>query len=301
MARKSVQKSVWALARRQHGVVTRWQLLELGFSDEAIDHRIRRGRLHRVHDGVYAVGRPELTRDGHWMAAVLACGPGAALSHSSAAALWSIRDSEGDQIEISVPANRAPRPRGIRVLRRATLIAKDVTRHRGIPVTTPVCTLIDLATRLTRNRLERAVDEADKLDLIDPERLRRELDGRPKRRGVKALRTLLDTATFVLTTTELERKFLPTARRAGLPKPETQVELNGSDVDFYFRELGLVIETDGLRYHRTAFQQTRDRVRDQIHTAAGLTPLRFTHAQVAFEPGYVEGMLRAVASRLAAQ
>lgn len=301
MARKSVQKSVWALARRQHGVVARWQLLELGFSDEAIDHRIRRGRLHRVHAGVYAVGRPELTRHGRWMAAVLACGEGAALSHASAAALWGIRDKEGNQIEISVPANRAPRPKDIRVHRRASLIAEDVTRHRGIPVTTPTCTLIDQATRLSGNQLERAVDEADKLDLIDPDRLRRELDGRPKRRGVKPLRTLLDTATFVLTTTELERKFLPIARRAGLPKPETQVKLNGADVDFYFRELALVIETDGLRYHRTAFQQKRDRVRDQTHTAAGLTPLRFTHAQVAFEPGYVEGMLRAVASRLAAQ
>jgi very-short-patch-repair endonuclease len=300
MARKSVQKSVWALARRQHGVVTRWQLLELGFSDEAIDHRIRRGRLHRVHDGVYAVGRPELTRDGHWMAAVLACGPGAALSHSSAAALWGIRDSEGDQIEISVPANRAPRPRGIRVLRRATLIAKDVTRHRGIPVTTPVCTLIDLATRLTRNRLERAVDEADKLDLIDPERLRRELGQRRGRPGVRALRNLLDTATFVLTTTELERIFVPIARRAGLPKPETQTKVNGFDADFYFRELGLVVETDGLRYHRTAFQQARDLVRDQKHALAELVPLRFSHAQVAFEAGYVEAILKGVAERLRA-
>ena len=298
MARKCVQKSVWALAHRQHGVVTRWQLLELGFSDEAIDHRIRRGRLHRVRDGVYAVGRPELTRNGRWMAAVLACGPGAALSHSSAAALWSIRDKESNRIEISVPVNRAPRPRGIRVHRRAALIAKDVTRHRGIPVTTPACTLIDEATRLTRNQLQRAVDEADMLDLIDPERLRRELDERNGRRGVKPLRTLLDTATFVLTTTELERLFVPIARRAGLTKLLTQANVNGFDVDFYDPDLGLVIETDSLRYHRTASKQTKDLLRDQSHAVADVERLRFSHAQVRFQPAYVEATIRAVAARL---
>ena len=103
----------------------------------------------------------------------------------------------------------------------------------------------------------------------------------------------------MLTDSELERRFLPIARRAGLPPPQTGRPVNGFKADFFWPELGLVVETDGLRYHRTPIQQTRDRVRDQAHAAAGLTPLRFTHTQVAYEPDHVEGTLRAVARRLA--
>ena len=101
-----------------------------------------------------------------------------------------------------------------------------------------------------------------------------------------------------MTDTELERRFLPIARRVGLPKPQTQGWVNGFKVDFYWPELGLVVETDGLRYHRTPAAQARDRVRDQTHTAAGLTPLRFTRAQVWFEPAYVQAVLQMVARRL---
>src|SRR4051794_24166826 len=144
MGVSSLQSRVWALARRQHDVLTHAQLLELGFTAHAINHRLRKGRLHRVHRGVYAVGRPQLTREGEWMAAVLSCGPGAVLSHASAAALWGIRNREGRQIEVSVPASRAPCRRGIRVHRRAALIADDVTKHHAILVTSPVCTLIDV-------------------------------------------------------------------------------------------------------------------------------------------------------------
>jgi very-short-patch-repair endonuclease len=118
------------------------------------------------------------------------------------------------------------------------------------------------------------------------------------RRGVAILRDTLDRRTFVLTDSELERRFLPIARRAGLPKPETQMMVNGFRVDFYWPELGLVVETDGLRYHRTPTQQAADRVRDQAHAAAGLTPLRFTHAQIAYEPGQVRETLGAVSGRL---
>lgn len=296
----SVHSRVWRLARRQHDVVTHAQLRELGFTAHAINHRLRRGRLHLVHRGVYAVGRPELTRYGEWIAAALACGPGAVLSHSSAAALWGIRDKETRQIEVTVPAGRFPRRPGIRVHRRAALTAKDLTRHRGIPVTTPACTLIDMAARLTTGQTEAAVNEADQLDLIDPEKLRREIDARPGRTGTRPLRRLLDHATFVLTTTELERLFLPIARRAGLPKPQTQVRLNGFKVDFYWPEPKLVVETDSLRYHRTAAKQMKDVLRDQAHAVADVERLRFTHAQVAYEPAHVESTLRAVARRLAA-
>jgi len=232
------------------------------------------------------------------MAAVLSCGTGAVLSHVSAAALWEIGTEWREQIEVSVPTRGGRRRAGLIVHRRAALLANDVTRHDGIPVTTPTCTLVDLAARLGRERLERAIREADKRDLIDPDALRTALDDMHGRRGVAALRDTLDHRTLVLTDSELERRFLPIARRAGLPPPQTQCIVNGFRVDFYWPELGLVVETDGLRYHRTPAQQAADRVRDQAHTASGLTPLRFTHAQVAYERQHVEVTLRATAARL---
>jgi very-short-patch-repair endonuclease len=229
------------------------------------------------------------------MAAVLACGPGAVLSHSSAAGLWKIAREWTGVIEISVAANRQPRRPGIRIHRRSHL---DASTHQGIPITSPTQTLLDLSRRLGPHHLEAAVNNADKLDLVTPESLRAELDKRRGEPGVGKLRTLLDEATFVLTDSELERLFNPIARRAGLSQPLTQEWINGHRVDFFFPDLGLVVETDGLRYHRTATQQSRDRRRDQRHLAAGLTPLRFTHCQVKYEPEDVERTLRAVARRI---
>jgi very-short-patch-repair endonuclease len=289
---------LWMVAKGQHGVVTRGQLLRLGFMPDAIKHRVARGRLHPLGRGVYAVGRPELGRHGMWMAAVLSCGPGAALSHRSGAVLWGIADREGGRPEVSVPLPRDPRPSGITVHRRARLGSGDVTSRHGIRVTTPVCTLIDLATRLSLDLLEAAVNEADKRDLVRPDALRTALDGLGTRPGVGVLKGILDRRTFTLTESQLERRFLPLVRSAGLPRPETGRWVNGFRVDFYWPELGLVVETDGLRYHRTPAQQARDRLRDQAHTAAGLTQVRFTNAQVAFEPGHVVTTLRAVADRL---
>ena len=288
--------SVWTLARRQYGVVSCAQLLECGVSRDGIKHRARKGRLHRVGRGVYAVGRPELSREGRWMAAVLSCGDGAVLSHESAAALWGLESRER-VITLSIPSPRQLRRKDVKV-HRVELRPQDLRKHRGIPVTSPTRTLIDLAGRASQARIERAVNVADRDNLIDPERLRAAIAERPGLRGVPALRGLLDRRTFVLTDSELERRFLPLAKRAGLPLPETGMLLNGFKVDFYWRELGLVVETDGLRYHRTAAQQHRDRERDQAHTAAGLTPLRFTHAQVAYEPEAVLTTLSAVARRL---
>jgi very-short-patch-repair endonuclease len=289
---------VWQLQGRQHGLITRRQLLDLGFSRQAIEHRISNGRLQPVRRGVYAMGRPELTQHGEWLAAVLACGPEAVLSHASAAALWGIRPVRRGHLDISIPGGKRSRPSGIVVHRRAALPADEVTRRERIPVTGVVLTLIDIAAKLRRREVESAVNEADRLDLVDPERLRLALDRRPRRPGVGVLRELLDRLTFTLTDSELERLFLPLARAAGLPTPETQESVNGFDVDFYWPLLGLVVETDGLRYHRTPAQQARDRLRDQAHTAAGLTALRFTHGQVAFEPGYVKATLARVAERL---
>jgi very-short-patch-repair endonuclease len=289
---------VWRLAARQHGVVARRQLLELGLSAQAIQHRISKGRLHRLDRGVYAVGRPELERRGRWMAAVLACGPRAVLSHGSAADLWGIERERRGSTEVSVPVSSVRRRRGILAYRRPNLTAADVVVNDGIPVTTVVRTLVDIAASLPRGALERAVNEADRLGLIDPETLFDALEPHSGKRGVGPLRSMLGERTFRLTDSELERRFLRVVADASLPTPLTRRRLNGFRVDFFWPDLGLVVETDGLRYHRTPAQQARDRVRDQAHTAAGLTPLRFTHAQVRFEPEHVRATLLPVARRL---
>lgn len=287
---------MWALAARQHGVVSRRQLLALGFRADAVRHRIATGRLHPVARGVYAVGRPDLSRHGEWMAAVVACGPGTVLSHASAAELWRLRRRSGPKTHVSVPPHVVRARPGLSVHRR-TLGADEVTVRDGVPVTAVELTLVDIARTVRRGELEAAINEADKHDLTDPETLRAALGRYARRPGVAVLRSVLDRQTFALTESELERRFLPLARAAGLPLPQTGRALNGFKVDFFWPELGLVVETDGLRYHRTPAQQARDRQRDQAHAAAGLTPLRFTHAQVRFEPGYVRATLAAVARR----
>lgn len=287
---------MWELARRQHGVVTREQLQALGLTRSGIDRRIRTGRLHQVYPGVYAVGRPELSQLGRWMAAVLACGAGAVLSHSSAAQLWGVqKTSKKGVIHVTIPPGRRARHTGIRVYRR-TLTSAQRARSQGIPLTAITQTLVDQATIVPRKHLEAAVNEADKLDLIDPQSLRDEIAHQTGRPGVRTLRTLLDETTLTLTDSELERLFLPIAERAGLPPPETQSRLRGFRVDFHWLDLKLVVETDGLRYHRTPAQQAKDRYRDQRLTAAGLTVLRFTHAQVVHDPEQVVATLKAVAA-----
>lgn len=287
-------QAVWDLVEAQHGVVARWQLLELGFTGAAIRHRVRVGRLHPVYRGVYAVGRRQLTRRGRWMAAVLACGPGAVLSHESAAALLGLRDRES-QIEVSVPRQNRCRRKQVRVHQRGPEALTDAGTCHRIPVTSPVRTLVDLAAGSGRADVERLINQADKLDLIDPDSLRGALGTLRPQPGVAALCEVLDEATFVLTETELERLFVPLARRAGLPKPQTQRQLEAGRVDFHWPELGLVVETDGLRYHRTPTQQARDIERDNAHRAAGLVPVRFTHGQVRHRPRYVERTLAAIA------
>jgi len=154
--------------------------------------------------------------------------------------------------------------------------------------------LIDLATELKAHALERAVNEADKHELIDPDALRASLDERTGQPGVKPLRELLDEHTFKLSDSELEVLFRPIAAKAGLPQPLTKARVNGFEVDFYWPDLGLVVETDGLKYHRTPITQSRDHIRDQTHTAAGLTAVRFNHKQVKYERQRVERVLRRI-------
>lgn len=272
------------------------QLRALGLSRSAIEHRVHTGRLRPLWRGVYAVVQPSLLSDeGWWMAAVLACGMRAVLSHASAAALLGLRPTGLWPIHLSVPRPRAPRRPDIVVHRRTNLHVEDVGAVSGIPVTSPVLTLIDLATTVGDRALEAAVNEADKLDLVHVADLRASLEGR-REPGSGRLRRLVDRATFVLTDTELERLFVPIARRAGLGTPLTQVHVNGHRVDFFFPDIPLVVETDGARFHRTALQQTQDMIRDQAHAATGTARLRFTHAQIRYDPGYVADTLARTAT-----
>jgi very-short-patch-repair endonuclease len=300
MGSSSDQKftEAWRLAAKQHGVLARRQLVDLGMSGQAIQHRLDNGRLHPVRRGIYSVGRPDLSRYGRWMAAVLACGPGAALSYGSAAALWGFEQERRGAPEVSVSQASRRRPQGVLVYRRPNLHHAEVGIKVGVPVTSVVRTFIDVAAHLDGSRIERAVNEADRLGLINPEALLAALELHPGKRGVRSLRQVLGRRSFRLTDSELERRFLTLVGELGLPTPLTGQRLNGFTVDFYWPEMGLVVETDGLRYHRTPAQQGRDRLRDQAHLAAGLTPLRFTHEQVRFEAGYVRLMLLAVVNRL---
>jgi very-short-patch-repair endonuclease len=234
------------------------------------------------------------------MATVLACGGAgkAALSHSSAAALFGIGIEQAAAIEVTRLSPDPIRTPGIKVYRRPTLKPGWYGFYEGIPVTSPVQTLIDLATRHGRPAMERYVNEADRLRLVRTDELRKALEGHGGEPGVGRLREILDRRTFRYTRTELERVFIPLAREAGLPLPRTSVYVTGHEVDFHFDELRLVVETDGLTYHRTPAEQARDRVRDQDHSAAGLTQLRFTHAQIRYEPERVVRILRATAGWL---
>jgi very-short-patch-repair endonuclease len=274
-------------------VLSRGDLLGLGFSEKGIKHRIATGRLHPVAAGIYAVGRPDLTPHGRWMAAVLACGDSAMLSHRSAAELWGIGWEE-DRIDVTIRRDSKITRRGIKVRRRPSLPEGSVVRRFGIPVTNPTQTLIDLATELKPLRLERAVNQADVHDLVDPETLRRSLDGCVGMPGARTLRTMLDRHTFRLSDSDLEIYFRPLALAAGFPLPLSKQWVLGFEVDFHFPDHGLIVETDGLRYHRTPAQQARMVKRDQTHTSHGFRVLRFTHWQIAHAPTEVADVLRRV-------
>lgn len=286
------------MARRQHGVVSRGQLLDLGYTASAIEHRLRIGRLFLLSRGVYAVGRRQLTREGRWTGAVLACEPGAMLSHRSAGALWGFAKEHPDYIEVSVRHRGKHRRPGLRVRSRPSIHAEDITTRRNIPLTQPVLTFLDLAMVAGPKTIERAINEADKLGVIDADSLRRDLDSRAGEPGVRPLRRILDKHTFRLSDDELELLFRPIAAAAGLPTPLTKQQIDEFEVDFFWPDLGLVVETDGWRYHRTPAAQTRDALRFQKHTASNLTPLRFSHYQVKYESRHVRQILERTAATL---
>jgi len=266
-------------------------------NSDAIQHRIERGRLHRLWRGVYAVGRPGVSERGWWLAAVLTCGPDARLSHRSAARLWGFELRHSQVIDVAIPNRVARRGRtGIQVHRQTHFEEASQRVVDRIPATDPVSTLVDLASILSGDQLERAINEADRLDLVDPEGLREAVEAMRSRPGTGRLRRLLDHHTR--TDTGLERRFLRLVGRASLPTPETQVWLHGYRVDFFWPQIGLIVETDGWRYHRTPAQQAQDRRRDQAHTAAGLTTVHFAESQIRHEADHVRTVLADVVNHL---
>lgn len=238
------------MAARQHGVVTRRQLLTVGVLPSGISDRVDAGRLHRIHRGVYAVGHPRLSNEGLWLAAVLACGETALLSHRSAAELWRIMPTERRQpggqaasdgpVDVTVAGDggRMQR-RGIRVHRSITLSVADSTTRAAIPVTNPARTLQDLRSVLPSQQLARALREAEYLALpigkvFEPDRTRTDLEGR----------------------------FLALARRHRLPQPEVNVQIDRYVVDFLWRAQRLIVEVDGWQAHRMRLAFEEDRARD---------------------------------------
>jgi len=249
------------------------------------------GRLHPLWAGVYAVGRPDIGRLGRLKAATLACGEDARLSHRSAAELWRIRPEAPGPIDVSVPADSRPRRSGIRLHRRGANAVGRARVVKGIPVADPLSVLIDLAAESSTEEVEDAVNEADRLDLIRTHRLRPALEREAKRSGLGRLKRILDAQTFSRAANALERRFLAIVRDAGLPAPDTQRRLGRYRVDFFWPELGFVVETDSLRHHRTAAEQAVDLGRDQAHARAGLWTVRFTHSQVFHQPDHVARVL----------
>ena len=242
-----------------------------------------------MHRGVYGVGHPVLTVDGRRMAAVLAAGPGAALSHASAAALWEIRPTSATRIDVTVRSagGRAKRP-GLRIHRAASLRDDELTEHRGIRVTTVARTLLDLAATLPRRALERALDEAEILDLYDRTSLDAMARAHTGERGAAALQRAIDEdGDLTLTDSELEELMLALCHQHDLGRPTPRAWVAGLRVDFLFAASRLVVETDGYRYHRTRRAFERDRERDAILARAGYRTLRFTHRQLTREPALV--------------
>jgi Protein of unknown function (DUF559). len=284
------------LAERQHGVVASRQLYSLGFSEAQIRSRVSAGWLHSVHRSVYAVGHSRLTRDGYWMAAVLACGPRAVLSHIHAGALWSIRSGPPPgPIDVTLRTRAGRRRRaGIRVHRPRRLPDDELSLRRGIPCTAPARTILDLASVLSSRRLERVIDEGDRLrlfvtdDLVELLRRHRGHPGARPLRGVLARHAVGST----VTRSELEERFLALCSRYDLLQPEVNVPLLDYVVDFLWGEAQIVVEVDGHASHSTrrAFQADRDR--DGRLSVAGYRVLRFTWFDVTRRPAVVADRVR---------
>jgi hypothetical protein len=283
-------------AQHQWGLVTRAQLQQLGLSDKGIAARVRTLRLHRIHRGVYAVGHRVLRQEAKWLAAVLACGGGAVLSHASAAVLWELRAVIPAIVDVTVPSRsgRAKR-RGIRLHRSAHLDRTEIVVRDGIPVTTVARTLLDLADVLPTHALKRAIDEAEYRGRLDLTSLSAVVHNNPRRRGGLVL--ALAEGPPALTRSQLEERFLAFCRRHDLPAPEVGAGVEGYEVDFLFTDARLIVETDGLAAHRTRRAMERDRIRDRRTLVAGFHTVRLTERAIRADELAVARDLRALLRR----
>jgi hypothetical protein len=279
-AEHDVDRAIAELAYRQHGRVARRQLLAFGLGADAIDYRLARSRLHVVYAGVYAVGYDAPTREGIWMAAVLAGGKGAVLSHRDAAELWGIRPHARSLIEVTTPRRQHPR-RGIQ-FHRSSLPSDEVTTKDGIPVTIVPRTLFDLAAILRPRQLERARGEAEIRRLWDELSLLDLLRRYPRRVGSRAVRAVLEArnAGAKVIRSDLEVLFLEFVDEYGLPEPELNAEVMGFEVDAVWREQRVAVELDSQTFHSSAAAFETDRERDRILVAAGWRPIRITWRQL---------------------
>ena len=281
------------LAGEQHAVFALRQLTELGLTGAAIRKRAATGRLHRVYQSVYSLVPPALlSREGRWMAAVLACGPGAVLSHRSAAALLGLRPTARARIDVTVPGRSSREHPGIEVHRSTTLSPADTTREKNIPCTTVARTQLDIAEVINRRSVERAFDQAEILEVFDLRALEEQLERNPTRRGAQVVRAVLAEHYVGSTPTwsDFEERFLALVRAAGIPQPEVNAWIVLPDgglpirADFVWRAQRAVVETDGHGTHRTRQAFERDRRNDQRLIATQWRPVRMTRRQLDNEP-----------------
>ena len=296
-------RAIAELAGRQHGVVAARQLAVLGVSQRATSHRVARGRLHRLHTGVFAVGHDVLTERGRWMAAVLACGEHAALSHASAATLWELRFGASRWIDVTIRRTGRRSRDPIRVHRPRTLAPEEITTRHGIPVTTAERTILDMAAILQRAHLEAMLDRMEIRELTDYPALAAIARAHPGHRGAARLRAALHEhlAGEQPTRSDLEVLFRQLCHDHGLPQPRVNQRIAGREVDFLFAEQRLVVETDSWRYHRTRRAFEDDRARDALLLAHAYRTLRFTDRALTTRPRHVvDTIAAALADRRAA-
>lgn len=278
-----LDSAIAELALRQHGVVSHEQLLELGLGPRGIRHRVAHGRLHRIHRRVYAVGHRKLTRQGYWIAAVLAGGPATVLSHRAAGAAHGLRAWSG-RPAITVPRWR--RSSAAVEIHSSSLPADEVTRLDGIPITTVPRTLLDLATVLDPLALERAVNEAERRELGGPLSLPALIERHAGERGVAALRRALAAPSFGhgITDRQLEERFASFVAERGLPAPELNAWIViGTDryrVDCLWRSQRLVVELQSHAFHSTPRAMSRDAERSRRLLLAGWRVIYVTWAQL---------------------
>jgi very-short-patch-repair endonuclease/predicted transcriptional regulator of viral defense system len=284
------ERELGQLARKQHGVLSLRQLLAAGLSKRTVRRRLEAGRLRLLHRGVYAHGTGEIDVRGAWLAAVLACGEGATLSHHSAAALWGLSPNRPGLIEVSAGRGRS-RP-GIRV-HEGGIHRDERTVVNGIPVTTVARTLFDLAEITDERAVESAFDEADRLGLLRMRSLEAVCARGHGRRALRVIRPLVDAALrSEPTRSPLEDIFVRFCREHDLPPPQTNVLLLGHEVDAYWPDARLVVESDSWSFHRHRAAFERDRARDAAMQAEGYRVLRVTSRRLEDEPKPLASELR---------